>query len=298
LVSVFDKVADVVTGHPRVIIALWMLVLIISLPFAGMFSANLQYDIQKFIPGNIGAMMAKEKYDEQSLKAIDSIQEKLRAYESGRPGATLLLTGNNVGAYEYPQLCTGNEMFVLPAVLIGIFIVLVLLLRSLFTPARLILTLIMSVVWTLAALILVFQNWLQDTVSWMLPIMMFCVLMGLGVDYDIFLVSRIREEVFKGLSEEGAITQAIESTGTIITLCGAVMTVTYGAMMLSGLTMNMEIGFAFCLAIILDSTIMRLIIVPAIMVQMKKYNWWMPGKKVRSEVPGDATVEQQQQTEK
>lgn len=215
-------------------------------------------------------------YSEQSQRAIDSLREKLKAYGGEHAGTTLLLGGGNVGTYEYQKLCTDKYALVIPVVLIGIFIILVLLLRSIFTPARLVFTLLISISWTLAAFILVFQYWMHVSVSWILPIILFCVLMGLGVDYDIFLVSRIREEVFKGKGEEEAIKQAVESTGTIITLCGAVMASAFGSMVLSSMLELKEFGFVLCLAIILDATLMRLVIVPSIMVLMKKYNWWMP----------------------
>jgi len=215
-------------------------------------------------------------YSGESQRAIDALREKMKAYERDHTGTTLLLGGGNVGTYEYQKLCTDKYALVIPVVLIGIFIILVLLLRSVFTPARLVFTLLMSISWTLAAFILVFQYWMQVSVSWILPIILFCVLMGLGVDYDIFLVSRIREEVLKGKGEEEAIKQAVESTGTIITLCGAVMASAFGSMILSNMMELKEFGFALCLAIILDAMIMRLVIVPSIMVLMKKYNWWMP----------------------
>jgi RND superfamily putative drug exporter len=150
------------------------------------------------------------------------------------------------------------------------------LLRSVFTPIRLIMTLLASVVWTIAAYVVVFQIWGGMSTEWLLPIFLFCALMGLGVDYDIFLVSRIREEVLKGKSDEEAIEHAVKATGTIITLCGAVMASAFGSMMISSSLELKEFGFVLFLAIILDATLMRLVIVPAIMVLMKKYNWWMP----------------------
>jgi RND superfamily putative drug exporter len=100
--------------------------------------------------------------------------------------------------------------------------------------------------------------------------------MGLGIDYDIFLVSRIHEEVQNGKSDEEAIEHAVETTGSIITLCGFIMAATFGSMMLTSQIQMIEMGFVLCLAVILDATLMRLILVPAIMVLMKKYNWWMP----------------------
>lgn len=215
-------------------------------------------------------------YSLEAEQATDTIREKLSAFEKDNPGTTLLLGGSSIGNYEYQKLCTDKYSLVIPVVLIGIFIILVMLLRSIFTPARLVMTLLMSIVWTLAIFILVFQVWLQASVYWILPILLFCVLMGLGVDYDIFLVSRIREEVYRGKSEEAAIEQAVESTGTIITLCGLVMASAFGSMMISGTIMLKEFGFVLCLAILLDATLMRLVIVPSIMVLLKKYNWWMP----------------------
>ena len=224
-------------------------------------------------------------YSGSAQKAIDDIQSKINAYQASPAGqgTTLLLGGSNVAMYEYQKSATDRYSIVIPAVLIGIFIVLVVLLRSIFTPARLIVTLLMSLTWTLAIFVLVFQMWLQDSVYWILPIILFCVLMGLGVDYDIFLVSRIKEEVMKGKNDHDAIEAAVESTGTIITLCGCVMAAAFGSMMLTSMTLMKEFGFVLCLAIILDATLMRLIVVPAIMILMKKYNWWMPF--VKEEIP-------------
>jgi RND superfamily putative drug exporter len=212
----------------------------------------------------------------EAQKTTEEIRKKLNAHENNNTDTALLLGGSAIGVYEYQKLCTDKYSLVIPVVLVGIFIVLVLLLRSIFTPARLVMTLLMSIAWTMGTFILVFQYWLQASVYWILPIILFCVLMGLGVDYDIFLVSRIREEVYKGKGEEEAIEQAVESTGTIITLCGAVMAAAFGSMMISGTVMLKEFGFVLCLAIILDATIMRLVVVPSIMVLLKKYNWWMP----------------------
>lgn len=217
-------------------------------------------------------------YSDQSRQTIDKVRAVLADYENGEgKGTQMLLGGSSVGMFEYQKLCTDKYGIVIPIVLVGIFIVLMVLLRSVFTPLRLIFTLLMSIFWTLAAFILVFQFWMAVSITWILPIMLFCVLMGLGVDYDIFLVSRIREEVLKGMSDEEAITHAVEATGTIITLCGAVMAAAFGSMMISDMLELKEFGFVLFLAIILDATVMRMIVVPSIMVLMKKYNWWMPG---------------------
>ncbi len=225
---------------------------------------------------------AGSPYSDAAQKTTDAIQETLAGYESAHVGTTLLL-GGSVGGYEYQKMVTDKYPLVVGIVIVGIFLVLMLLLRSVFTPIRLIATLLMSLLWAMAVFILVFQFWLGASISWIMPIFLFCVLMGLGTDYDIFLVSRIREEVLKGKSDEDAIMQAVSSTGTIITLCGAVMAAAFGAMMLSPMVMNQEIGFALSLAVILDATLMRMVVVPSVMILMKKYNWWMPFMKREEE---------------
>jgi RND superfamily putative drug exporter len=216
-------------------------------------------------------------YSIENSHVIDHIRSNLTAYaDASGTGETFLIGGSPAGLHDYQTLVTGKYNIVYMFVLIGVFFVLMALLRSVFTPIRLILTLLASVVWTIAAYVVVFQIWGGMSTEWLLPIFLFCALMGLGVDYDIFLVSRIREEVLKGKSDEEAIETAVKATGTIITLCGAVMASAFGSMMISSSLELKEFGFVLFLAIILDATLMRLVIVPAIMVLMKKYNWWMP----------------------
>jgi RND superfamily putative drug exporter len=216
-------------------------------------------------------------YSIENSQVIDHIRSNLTAYVGASgTGETFLIGGSPAGLHDYQTLVTGKYNTVYVFVLIGVFLVLMMLLRSVFTPLRLILTLLASVMWTIAAYVVMFQMWGGMSTEWLLPIFLFCALMGLGVDYDIFLVSRIREEVLKGKPDEGAIEHSVKATGTIITLCGAVMASAFGSMMISSSLELKELGFVLCLAIILDATLMRLVIVPAIMVLMKKYNWWMP----------------------
>ncbi len=216
-------------------------------------------------------------YSIENSKVIDHMRENLTAYaDMSGDGITYMIGGSPAGLHDYQSLVTGKYNTVYALVLVGVFLVLMVLLRSVFTPLRLILTLLASVVWTIAAYVVIYQIWGGLSTEWLLPIFLFCALMGLGVDYDIFLVSRIREEVLKGKTDEEAIEHAVEATGTIITLCGAVMASAFGSMMISSSLELKEFGFVLCFAIILDATLMRLVIVPAIMVLMKKYNWWMP----------------------
>jgi RND superfamily putative drug exporter len=137
---------------------------------------------------------------------------------------------------------------------------------------------------------LVFQTIMGMPVIWLMPLVLFVILMGLGMDYDIFLCTRIREEVLKGKSDEQAIMTAVERTGGIITICGAIMAGAFGSMMLSRMGLTQEFGFGLGVAILLDATVVRIYLVPAIMVLLKKWNWWMPFglQRVDSEEVRDA----------
>jgi RND superfamily putative drug exporter len=150
------------------------------------------------------------------------------------------------------------------------------------------LTILLSISWTLALALMIFLWWAGIPVLWILPLLLFVILMGLGMDYDIFLMTRVKEEVMSGKSDEEAIAHAVEYTGSIITICGVIMAGAFGTMMLSSMGLLQEFGFGLCFAILIDATIVRIYLVPAIMVLLKKWNWWAPFglQKVKREEQG------------
>jgi len=103
------------------------------------------------------------------------------------------------------------------------------------------------------------------------------IMVGLGLDYDIFLVTRIREYVAGGAKDEEAIETAVERTGGIITVTGLVTAGAYGTMMLSQIPMLQQLGLAIFIVVLLDATLTRIYLVPSIMMMMKRLNWWAPG---------------------
>jgi hypothetical protein len=108
--------------------------------------------------------------------------------------------------------------------------------------------------------------------------MLLVIMLGLGLDYDIFLVTRIREYVVGGAKEDEAIETAVERTGGIITATGLVTAGAFGTMMLSQIPMLQQLGLAFFIVVILDATLTRVYLVPSIMRHMKRLNWWAPGR--------------------
>ncbi|NHJ49479.1 MAG: MMPL family transporter, partial [Asgard group archaeon] len=183
--------------------------------------------------------------------------------------------------YEIKRITDNSFPIIVPVVIVGVYLVLLIMFGSYFTPIRLIITIALGILVTLGVLYLVFSVGLNAPIFWLLPLMLFSILMGLGLDYDIFLVSRIKEYYDKGMSNKEAIAQAMDHTASIITSCGTVMAAAYSSLLISQLWHLRELGFAFALAIILDATVIRLIVVPAIMVLMEKLNWIGPKRLMK-----------------
>ncbi len=196
-------------------------------------------------------------------------------------GATLLVGGSTASMSDVSGTVSNDFLTMRVVVLIGIYLVLLLVMGSILIPLRLILTVLLNVTWTIAMTMLIFQYSFGNPVLWMMPLILFVVAMGLGMDYDIFLTTRIREEVARGKTDDMAISTAVERTGGIITACGLVMAGAFGSMMLSNTVLLREFGFGLAFAILLDAMILRIYLVPAIMLLLQKWNWYAPGRLQR-----------------
>jgi RND superfamily putative drug exporter len=233
----------------------------------------------------IYASFTGSPYANEAYKAIDDMRSTLNEYASGAgQGTEFHVGGASAMMHDVESSMMNGFYIVLPVVVIGILIILFALLRSILLPLRMILTLSVSILVTVAAFTLVFQYWQNEVIIFMLPMMLFCALMGTGVDYDIFLVSRIREERLKGASDRDAIVKSVKSTGTIIAICALIMGGAFSTLMLSKMQMMQQMGFVLFFGIMLNAVVMLLFVVPAIMCLMGKYNWWMPGRKKKPEM--------------
>ncbi len=218
---------------------------------------------------------------DEAFTTIKKIREKVSEVakdEAALSGAEILVGG---GAAFYLDLTTtiNHDFFyrIIPAACIGIFIVLLIALGSVLLPLRLLATTAMSAVWSIAILTLVFQYGLGARIYWLTPLLTFSVLMGLGIDYDVFLITRVKEEAMKGLSDEEAVVNAVERTGLVLTAAGLILGSALGSLMLSPNLVLKEMGFALSLAIFIDTFFMRIFLNPAIIVVAKKWNWWPKG---------------------
>jgi RND superfamily putative drug exporter len=161
-------------------------------------------------------------------------------------------------------------------VLLGVFVVLLFLLRALVSPVYLILTILFSYGATFGVTRLLFEAILGvEGLSWFVPFFMFVLLVALGMDYNIFLMGRVKEEVSKHGIREG-VHRAVAATGSIITSAGVIMAGTFAAMMSADIQGLVQIGFAVAFGVLLDTFVIRTALVPAITVILGRWSWW-PG---------------------
>ncbi len=165
----------------------------------------------------------------------------------------------------------------------GIFIVLLLMLRSLIAPVYLIATVVLSFTCTLGLTNLFFSTFFGvDKLSWMLPLFMFVFLVALGIDYSIFLFGRIKEEVGNHGVREG-VHVAVAATGSIITSAAIILAGTFAGMMAGELMLLAQLGFAVSVGVLIDAFVVRTILDPALAALFGKWTWWPGG------VPGGET---------
>ena len=168
--------------------------------------------------------------------------------------------------------------------IVVVYIVIALMFKSVFIPLRLILTIGLTLSWIYGLSILVFETTAFHTIVpvlqrvtalyWLVPIMAFTILIGLGLDYDVFLLSRISEFRDKGFTEKASIHKGLYKTGNVISYAGIIMAIAFSGLMLSKEMVLNQFGFMLCIAVLIDTFIIRTILVPAIMALAEKWNWW------------------------
>jgi len=201
------------------------------------------------------------------------------------------VTGSAAMTYDISQIVSGEFTIIEIVVILLIFLLLFFVMKSYLTPIRALATIIMSIIWTIGVTHILFSFILGIPVLWMIPIILFVVCLGLGMDYDILLTTRIRENVVKGMTNDDAIEHALEKSGAVITICGLIMAGTFFTLTTSSAPMLQEFGFALGFAILIDALIVRTYIVPAIMHLMGDLNWRGPkflGGKVSAAKAVDA----------
>jgi RND superfamily putative drug exporter len=157
---------------------------------------------------------------------------------------------------------------------VAVYVILFFQLKSAFTPLRLIITILCSVIFSLAIVSLIFYSGLNLPILDYAPLFVAVTMLGVGIDYDIFFVTRIREEVLNGKTDNEAIKAVVDKVWVTILGLGLVMSAVFASLLLTGIVLLQEISLAVAAAVLIDVTVVILFFVPTLMGLMQKLNWW------------------------
>ncbi len=221
------------------------------------------------------------------LEVVARLRRVDAAVVSGLPGVRLAVGGLPAFRLDYVNAVAGWLPRVAGLVLAATFVALCLGFRSVLIPLKAVLLNLLSVAGGFGAVVLVFQEGHgaalfglagpTGQVFGVIPTLVFCTVFGLSMDYEVFLVARVAEARREGLGEAAAIAEGLARTGPVITSAAAIMVVVFGAFTLGHFLVLQMLGLALGVAVLLDATIVRIAIGPALLSIAGRWNWW-PGR--------------------
>jgi putative drug exporter of the RND superfamily len=233
-------------------------------------------------------LAAGDPSSKPALDAVPAVRDSVAAV-AGNVGATANgVTGLAPTSYDVSIVSQSDLRRIVPVVLVLIGLLLGILLRSLVAPVYLVISVGFSYLAALGLAVLLFIHIVGDSgVDFVLPFLLFVFLMALGEDYNILVMSRIREEAWHAPLRQ-AVARAVHATGTPVTSAGLILAATFGVAGLTGPNDQVkELGSAIALGVLLDTFLVRTLLVPSTVVLLGRWNWW-PSSLSRRTTP--ATV--------
>ena len=226
--------------------------------------------------GRIDIVLEANPFSREALDAVPDLRSLARRTGSalGLSPESVLIGGDTAEAYDTRTAGNRDSMVVLPLILLAIGLVLALLLRSLIAPLYLMATIAFTYFATLGLAVAVFIHIFGHAgVGYAVPFFLFVFLNALSVDYNIYLMSRIREEARRSPLKQ-ATRYALSRTGPVITSAGIILAGTFSALMTLPLQDLLQLGFAVAVGVLIDTFITRTLIVPALVTLLGRWNWW------------------------
>jgi len=217
----------------------------------------------------------------QAMETITDIRDILKGYEGSGEAQ---ISGDPVMVTDIHDTMNRDQVKAFGFVMGGIFLVLLLMLQSVIAPLYLIATVVLSFTFTLGLTGLFFDVVLGiEKLTFWMPFFTFVFLVALGIDYSIFLMGRVKEEVGKHGPREG-VHRAVAATGSIITSAGIILAGTFAAMTTGEIKGLSQIGFAVSVGVLIDTFVVRTMLVPALTALLGRWTWW-PGGLPRGKQP-------------
>jgi len=286
IIAAVSKVAGVVSGPGAVCVAtdfnkVAALAKAGQLP-AGFGGAECVPPALQVQPINGRIMINAGLVDRYDTAAASATVQRIRGVVHPIAGAEALVGGSTAINYDTQQASRHDRNLIIPIVLVVILVVLALLLRALVVPVLLVATVVLSFLATLGVCAVVFNhvfNFANSDPAF--PLFAFVFLVALGIDYNIFLMTRVREETLKHGTRDG-ILRGLAVTGGVITSAGVVLAATFVVLGVLPLVFLAELGFAVAFGVLLDTILVRSILVPALSYDIGRAIWW-PSKLARAQ---------------
>jgi RND superfamily putative drug exporter len=249
-------------------------------------SQELQDAIDDFVAGDLTLVRSVTEASPYVGAARDAVGD-VRSIEPPE-GVSFLVGGLSAGQKDFISSVYGKAPYAAAFVLGVTYLVLLYTFRSVILPLKAVAVNILSLTASFGAMVFVFQdgnfsNVLNFTplgfVDATLPILIFCTIFGVSMDYEVFLLSRIREAYENGDSNTASVAKGLVSTAGIITSAAAIIIVVTGAFAFSSVIITKAIGLGLAVAVFVDATIIRILLVPATMRILGDWNWWPGGRK-------------------
>jgi putative drug exporter of the RND superfamily len=222
--------------------------------------------------------------DKETEQLVNRLHDEILPPVEDATGADVLVTGAVAGNVDMSDYMAERMPIFFGAVLTLSFLLLMVVFRSLLVPLKAVIMNLLSIAAAYGVTVALFQwGWGSDVTSvqpgpiepWV-PMMLFAVVFGLSMDYEVFLLSRIREEWHRTGDSRTSVADGLAATAKVITAAAAIMVVVFGSFMLEFERTMKMMGTGLAVAILFDATIVRMVLVPATMELLGDKNWWLP----------------------
>lgn len=228
----------------------------------------------------LSVVLDSNPYSEQAITTINQIKKAVANEVDGTPleNAQIVYGGVTSMNADLKELSTTDFSRTMVIMIIGLFIVLTILFRSMIMPIYMIASLLLTYYTSISITELIFVNGLGNAgVSWAVPFFSFVILIALGVDYSIFLLDRFKEEVHLGIVQ--GVVRSMSKMGSVIITAAIILAGTFAAMMPSGVNTLMQVASVIIIGLLLYGLVILPLFIPAIIMTFGEGNWWPFGRK-------------------
>jgi len=230
--------------------------------------------------------------DEATSRLVERLREDVAPRVEAATGATVLVGGPTAAQEDFSAEIAGR-LWLFVAIVAGLSaLLLAVVFRSVVLPLKAAVLNLLSIGAALGVVTAVFQEGVgadllgiePGPVEAFVPVMLFAIVFGLSMDYEVFLLSRVREEHERTGDPSRAVALGLASTGRVITAAASIMVVVFAAFVLSDMRMLKMFGLGLAVAVLVDAVVIRCLLVPAVMEMLGRASWWWPRRAARGRV--------------